>query len=125
MNRKSTINKLSLALVLAFAVQFGFAAFSLTGLSDERTKNNKYSLRNIKYLNNKSFSLSYHGMKYNYQYKGIQGNMNLGMSGNNGYELNSGLKFNNGNSTYILPYTFKVKISKLSSKFKTPSPANH
>lgn len=121
MSRKSTIHKLSLALVLAIAVQFGFAAFSLTGLSDEKAKNNKYSLRNIKYLNNKSFSLSYQGMKYNYQYKGVQNNNNLGISGSNGYELNSGLKFNSGSATYVLPYTFKVKVPK----FKTPSPPNH
>lgn len=121
MKRKSTINKLSLALVLAFAVQVGFAAFSLTGLADEKAKNNKYSLRNIKYLNNKTFSLSYQGMKYNYQYKGTQNKNNLKLSGSNAYELSSGLEFNNGNTTYVLPYTFKVKVPK----FKTPTPPSH
>jgi hypothetical protein len=53
------------------------------------------------------------------QYKSIQ-TIGLQLKGNNN-EMNSMLRFDNGNSSFVVPYKFKVKVPK----FKTPSPASN
>jgi hypothetical protein len=53
------------------------------------------------------------------QYKSIQ-TIGLQLKGNNN-EMNSMLRFDNGNSSFVVPYKFKVKVPK----FKTPTPSSN
>jgi hypothetical protein len=50
------------------------------------------------------------------QYKSIQ-SLGLQLKGNDNAEMNSMLRFDNGNSSFVYPYKFKVKVPK----FKAPS----
>lgn len=117
MKIRQNIHKIAAAAILTVAVQVAFAAFSFTGLSDEKTKNSKYSLKNLNNLSHKG--LTYTSLKTNLQFKGTQ--TFQPKETNNGLEVSSLLKYDNGNTTYIYPYKFKVKVPK----FKTPAPAHH
>lgn len=118
MNRSKIILRLTLAVTLFIGVQLSHAAFTLSGISTEkRGKQSKFTLKNLNLLNSKS--LSYNSLKSTMQYKSIQ---TLGLSkGSNNAEMNSMLRFDNGNSSFVFPYKFKVKVPK----FKTPSPASN
>ncbi len=112
------IKKFFLAAILTVGVQAVFAAYSFTGITDERTKtNSKYSLKNLSALSHKS--LSYSSLKSNLQFKGTQ--LQSAKEMQDGLEVSSMLKYDNGNTTYIYPYKFKVKVPK----FKTPVPPDH
>ena len=118
MNRSKIIFRLTLAVTLFIGVQLSHAAFTLSGISTEkRGKQSKFTLKNLNLLNSKS--LSYSSLRSTMQYKSIQ---TLGLSkGSNNAEMNSMLRFDNGNSSFVFPYKFKVKVPK----FKTPSPASN
>lgn len=117
MKRFKHILILTLAVTLFVGVQTGNAAFTLSGISTEKKgKQSKYTLKNLTLLNSKS--LSYSSLKSTMQYKSIQ-TLGLQLKGNNSSEMNSMLRFDNGNSSFVFPYKFKVKVPK----FKTPSPA--
>jgi len=118
MKRSKIIFTLTLAVTLFIGVQLSHAAFTLSGISTEkRGKQSKFTLKNLNLLNSKS--LSYSSLKSTMQYKSIQ---TLGLSkGNTNAEMNSMLRFDNGNSSFVFPYKFKVKVPK----FKTPSPASN
>jgi hypothetical protein len=107
--------KLALLLTLTLGVQVSFAAFTLSGLTTEkRGKQTKFTLKNLSSLSSKS--LSYSSLKSTMQYKSIQ-TLGLQLKGNDNSEMNSMLRFDNGNSSFVYPYKFKVKVPK----FKTPS----
>ena len=114
MNKKQYIKKATFVALLAMGIQVVYAAFSFTGLADEKSKNSKYSLKNLSALSHKGLSFS--SLKSNLQYKGAQSSSSSKESFS-GIEVNSMLRFDNGNTTYIYPYKFKVKASK----FKTPA----
>jgi hypothetical protein len=103
-----------LAALLMGSLQLTYAAFSFTGIVDDKTRNNKYSLRSLNNFAKKGLSLN--AIKSNLQYRGIQIPSNATTIVNN--EVNSMLQYGNGNTTYIYPYKFKVKVPK----FKTPQP---
>jgi hypothetical protein len=114
MKIRSYIQKAAFVLLLALGMQAVNAAFTITGLADERAKNSKYSLKNLSSLSHKSLSFS--SLRSTLQFKGLQpGSVKETTTG---LEFNSMLRYDNGNSTYIYPYKFKVKTSK----FKTPAP---
>lgn len=119
MKRSKLILTLTLAVTLLVGVQTGYAAFTLSGISTEkRGKQSKFTLKNLTLLHSKS--LSYSSLKSTMQYKSIQ-TLGLQLKGNNNTEMNSLLRFDNGNSSFVFPYKFKVKVPK----FKTPSPTNN
>lgn len=127
MKGQKHIKTLAIAFVLTLGVKIAFAAFSFTGITDEKggTKNNsKYSLKNVNAVSShKSLSaLSYSSLKSSMQFKGTQ-LMHSSVSEvlTEGGEVSSMLKFDNGNTTYIYPYKFKVRVPK----FKTPAPPEH
>lgn len=91
-------------------IQVAYAAFSLTGITDEKTKSSKYSFKHLSSLSHKSLSFS--SLKSSLQYKGPS------LTKGSGSEVSSMLRFDNGNTTYVYPYKFKVKAPK----FKTPAP---
>ena len=115
MKLKQTIRKASFVALLAMGIQVVYAAFSFTGIADEKTRNSKYSLRNLSALSHKGLSFS--SLKAGLQYKGIQQPVSSKET-LSGIEVSSMLRYDNGNTTYIYPYKFKIKASK----FKTPSP---
>lgn len=118
MRDKQTIKKITISAIFVMAIQVVFAAFSFTGITDEHSRNSKYSLKNLSSLSHKS--LSYSAMKSNLQFKGTQ--LLSATDPQNGSEINSMLRFDNGNTTYVYPYKFKVKVP---TKFKTPVAPHH
>ena len=106
-----TIQKIAVATLFAFAVQVSIASIS-AGISDERSKDNKYTLKNLALRSHKFVSIS--ALKSELLFSGSQ----IVTQKNNGSEINSIMHFDRGNTTYVFPYKFKVKVPK----FKTPAP---
>jgi hypothetical protein len=107
------IQKIAVALVLVLFVQVSIASIS-SGIADERAKNSKYSLKNLGLRNKKFVPIS--SLKSDLLFSGSQ----ILNFKKNGGELNSLMEFDRGNTTYVFPYKFKVRVPK----FKTPSPVN-
>ena len=114
MKARYYIPKALFVMLLLLSIQMVYAAFSLTGIADEKAKG-KYSLKNLSNLSHKSLSFS--TLRSTLQFKGVQQPM-MAKETVSGVELSSSLRFDNGSTTYVYPYKFKVKASK----FKTPSP---
>lgn len=115
MSTRSLYKKTLLAALLMMGMQVTFAAFSFTGITDEKNKASKYSLKNLSSFSHKGLSFS--SLKSSLQYKGAQSSSNV-KEVVSGSEVSSMLRFDNGNTTYIYPYRFKVKAPK----FTTPVP---
>jgi hypothetical protein len=118
MSYKQIIQKVIISALFIMAIQVAYAAFSFTGLIDEKAKNSKYSLKNLSSLSHKS--LTYSSMKASMQFRGTQ--LIGSKDQQNPSEISSMLRFDNGNTTYVYPYKFKVKVP---TKFKTPVPMHH
>ncbi|NCI47928.1 hypothetical protein [Sediminibacterium soli] len=115
MKTKVYIQKAAFLAILVLGMQFVYAAFSFTGLTGEKERSNKYSLKNLSALSHKG-SVSISSIKSNLQYKGMQ--QLSSKNTNSGVEMTSLLRYENGNTTFVYPYKFKIKVSK----FKTPTP---
>jgi hypothetical protein len=115
MKKYTYIQRAFFAALLVLGMQVVYAAFSFTGITDEKTKGNKYSLKNLSALSHKS--LSFTSLKIGLTYKGMQ-QASSSKETASGIEMSSMLRYDNGSTTYIVPYKFKVKTSK----FKTPAP---
>lgn len=102
-------------MMFIMATQVAFAAFSFSGFSDEANKNSKYSLKNLSHYTHRNFSLSL--IKSTLIYKGTQ-IVSETFEDANTLELRSMMQYNNGNTTYVMPYKFKIRVPK----FKTPTP---
>lgn len=113
MKQNRHIKKLIVAATLALSVQVAVASISFSGITDEKNKGSKYSLKNLSLLSHRTLSLS--TVKLNLQFKG--NDVLTQKATPTGLEVNSLLYYNSGNTTYIMPYKFKVKVPK----FKTPT----
>ena len=113
MRLQQYIKKAAFVALLAMGIQVAYAALSFTGIADEKIKTTKYSLKNFSSLSHKALSFS--SLRSTLQYKGPQAASKETVFGS---EVNSMLRYDNGNTTYIYPYKFKVKAPK----FKTPTP---
>jgi hypothetical protein len=118
MKAKQNIKKISFSIILMMAIQVAYAAFSFTGITDEHTKNSKYSLKNLNSFSRKG--LTYSAMKSSLQFKGMQ--LLSNKDNQNNSEMNYMMRFENGNSTFVYPYKFKVRVP---TKFKTPVAPHH
>ncbi len=118
MKAKQYIQKIGFSIILVMAIQMAYAAFSFTGIADEHTKNSKYSLKNLSSFSRKS--LTYSAMKSSLQFKGTQ--LLSNKDNQNSSEMNYMLRFESGNSTFVYPYKFKVRVP---TKFKTPVAPHH
>lgn len=114
MRIRSHYKKICFATLLLMGIQAAYAAFSFTGITDEKNKSSRYSLKHLSSLSHKSLSFS--SLKSNLQYKGTQSSNTKETT--TGSEVSSLLRFDNGNTTYVYPYRFKIKAPK----FKTPAP---
>lgn len=115
MNLKRNIKKAALIILLATGIQVVYAAFSFTGITDEKSKSSKYSLKNLSALTHKGLSFS--SVRLNLQYKGLRPT-NVYTENSEYMEVKSMLRYENGHTSYTYPYTFRVKAPK----FKTPTP---
>ena len=112
--RKHT-RKLAIATLFVMGVQLAFAAFTFTGITEKKDKGSTYTLKNMHHFSAKA--VSYASLKYSLHLKnGAQTTTQL--TDKNGVEVTSLLSYNNGNTSYVYPYKFKVKVPK----FKTPTP---
>jgi hypothetical protein len=116
MKVKQYIKKVSIVALLVMGIQVAYAALSFTGIADEKLKTTKFSLKNLSTFSHKSLSFS--SLKSSLQYKGLQ---SVSKENNSGSETSSMLRFDNGNTSFVYPYKFKVKAPK----FKTPAPPQH
>ena len=114
MTSKQYIKKAAFVILLAMGIQVVYAAFSFTGIADEKAKNSKYTLRNLSALSHKG--LSFISLRSTLQYRGAQPIASASKQTFSGVEVSTMLRYDNGNTTYIYPYKLKVKVSK----FKTP-----
>ncbi|OIR14132.1 hypothetical protein GALL_45920 [mine drainage metagenome] len=108
MLRNRHIQKIVFAALLIMAVQVAIASFSFTGITDERTKANKYSLKHLSLYSHKSISIS--GLKSELQFNGSH-SVALINNGNS-LEMSSMMQYERGNTTFVFPYKFKVKLYK-------------
>ena len=117
MKRTQNIKKLGFCALLLMGIQVAYAAFSFTGIADEKIRTSKYSFKHLSSLSHKSLSFS--SLKSSLQYKGPQ--TSVSKENSNVTEVSSMLRYDNGNTTYVYPYKVKVKAPKC----KTPSPPQH
>ena len=115
MKLKLYIKKIAFVALLLMGIQVVYAAFSFTGIADEKSKSSKYSLKSLSSLSHKG--LSFASLKSSLQYRGTQ-SISYSNESVSGQQISSMLRYDNGNTSYIYPYKFTIKVSK----FKTPSP---
>jgi len=95
---------------LLFISASSYASTIVNGSTESKKLLEKYSLKNIGNLTHKT--ATFYTLKSSLEFKGVASvNMN-GSVNNSNY-----LKYNKGNITYVIPYRFKVILSK----FKTPT----
>ncbi|MDB5247919.1 MAG: hypothetical protein JWQ40_2313 [Segetibacter sp.] len=106
------IKKIMIALLMVSATHIAMGSF--TGSTKKKTEN-LYSLKNFNrnfYKNTGPFSLragfDYRGARFLSQKKEANGDITV----------NSIMRFEKGNTTYIYPYTHKISVPK----FKAPAP---
>jgi hypothetical protein len=109
MKKRYTISKFFFAAILILAVEVVFGAFS--GRTDN--DKDKFSLKNVNTSTRKLYSLS--SLKLNaFRYTG---SLNLSQQSNaNQLQVQSMIRLERGNTTYVYPYKYTVKVPK----FKTP-----
>jgi hypothetical protein len=110
MNKRPAYTKLFFAVMLLFAVELAFGAF--TGKSDDNK--DKYSLKNLNSTPKHIYSLSTFSTG-SFRYTG---SLNMYQQ-NTGTQLQvqSMIRMERGNTTYLYPYKYTVKVPK----FKTPT----
>lgn len=101
-----------MALLLVSATHIALGSF--TGTTEDKARN-IYSLKNF----NKNFYkfASPFSLRAGFQYKGSQ-LMSMKKENNGDLSMNSMMRYEKGNTTYIYPYKHKVAVPK----FKTPAP---
>lgn len=109
------MKKLSIAFLFLIAVKLAFASIGVSGISDDKLKSNKYSLKNFSSLRH-TFSLNSLKSKLHYTSSDVYATSN----NNSNIQMNSMMKYDRWNTTFIMPFNYKVKVPK----FKTPSPNN-
>ena len=109
---KTILTSLVFITVLSSTVH---ASTIVSGTSESKKANEKYSLKNLSSLNHKSST--FRDLKSSLLYKGLTVSSSLSA----GLGQTNYLKYNKGNITYVIPYRHKVILPR----FKTPSPQHH
>ena len=107
---KNILISTCLTIVLLIS-ESSYASTIVNGSNESKKMVEKYSLKNIGNLTHKT--ATFYTLKSSLEFKGIA-SMNMSGSVNN----SNYLKYNKGNISYVIPYRYKVVLSK----FKTPSP---
>ena len=106
--------RIVVAACFMLAAKIALASF-ITGTVDER-KSNKYALRNFNRSSISKYSLTTFRPSL-YDFKGSQALRTQSGFMSNSFEVNSLVRLESGNTTYVFPYRYKVKVSR----FVTPS----
>jgi hypothetical protein len=109
MQQNRTIKILTIMLAM-LCMEVVVASSFFTGIIEENAKNKKYSLNN---LNRSTRSFSLFSLKNNFSFAGssvMQQKIGVDKT-----VTNTMMKFEKGNTTYIIPYNYKVKVSKIKS----------
>jgi hypothetical protein len=96
-------------MVLFITPATSYATVIINGTIESKKVTEKYSLRNLSALTHKT--ATFYTLKSSLVFKGIT---NSSTNGNF-------IKYNKGNISYVIPYRYKVVLSK----FKTPSPVQY
>ena len=106
------IKKVFIALLLVSATHIAMGSF--TGKSEKKS-GDLYSLKSF----NKNFyrNSSFFSLRSGFDYKGTSF-LSQKKEANGNITINSMMRFERGNTTYIYPYTTKIVVPK----FKTPAP---
>ena len=115
MKSNNHIKKVSIALLLLLGVRLAFASITFTGMSDDKLKVSKYSLKNLGSLHH---TVSLNTLKFGLRY--TSSDVYSFTNSRNNVQMNSIMRYDKGNTTFIMPFSYKVKVPK----FKTPSPNN-
>ena len=111
MKKGYTYTKIFFAVLLLLAVELTFGAIT-TGKTDD--SKDKYSLRNLNSSNRRFYSLS----TFNTNSFHYTGSLNIyQQNSSNQLQVQSMIRMERGNTTYIYPYKYTVKVPK----FKTPT----
>jgi len=103
------IKKIAFAALFITIVQVAFASLSFSGIANERSKGNKFSLKNLNNYSHRSISI--YAIRADLQFKSSLASTHKNNS--NGVDMiNSTMQFDHGNTTYIFPYKLKIKIPK-------------
>ena len=87
---------------------------SFTGKSEKKSSD----LYSLKSFNKNLYKSAFHfSLRVGFEYKGVRF-LNQKKEANGDLTINSMMRFEKGNTTYIYPYTHKISVPK----FKTPSP---
>ena len=109
MKKHFSYNKLLLAVCLVFVAHLSYGAF--IGKTDDQK--NKFSLKNLNSIN-RAYSLS--SLRTNsFLYKGSQDIYR--QNNGNQVQVQSLIRMERGNTTYVYPYKYTVKVPR----FKTPT----
>lgn len=93
-------------MVLFITPAVSYATVIINGTIESKKVTEKYSLRNLSALTHKT--ATFYTLKSSLVFKGISNSTTNG----------NFIKYNKGNISYVIPYRYKVVLSK----FKTPSP---
>jgi hypothetical protein len=106
------VKKIIIALLLVSATHIAMGSF--TGKSERRISN----LYSLKYFNKNFYRNTLHtSLRAGFEYKGVSF-LNQRKDANGDIIVNSMMRFEKGNTTYIYPYTHKIVVHK----FNTPAP---
>lgn len=108
MKKGLTYHKVFIAFLLVLVGHISFG----TGIT-EKTNRSTFTLKNLN--KSKAFTLS-PSVKGNFQFKGSQF-LSVQKGSNNTLQVNTVIRYQNGNTTYVFPYKYKVKAPL----FKTPA----
>ena len=110
--KAAKIKKIMIALLLVSVTHIAMGSFTGT---TERKSSNIYSLKNFNrnFYKNKSFF----SLRAGFEYKGVRV-FRQKKETNGDITVNSMMRYEKGNTTYIYPYTHKISVPK----FKTPTP---
>ncbi len=106
---KNILISICLSAFLFMTIQ-SYASTIVNGSFESKKMAEKYSLKNIGNLTHKT--ATFYTLKSSLEFKGVASFDMNGSAINNNY-----LKYNKGNITYVIPYRYKLVLSK----FKTPS----
>lgn len=110
--KQAKVKKVMIALLLVGATHIAMGSFTGTA---EKKSSNLYSLKNF----NRNFyrNASHFSLRACFDYKGVRF-LSQKKEANGDITINSLMRFEKGNTTYIYPYTHKIIVPK----FKTPAP---
>lgn len=110
--KQTKVKKIIIALLLVSATHIAWGSF--TGKSEKKLSD----LYSLKFFNKNFYRNTLHAsLRWGFEYKGARF-LNQRKEANGDLTVNTMMRFEKGNTTYIYPYTHKISVPK----FSTPVP---